>query len=134
MRYLALDWGTVRVGAAVSDPEGKIAFPMEHILETKNSIEEIKKLATELQVEKILIGLPTNLSGESTASTDKTLRFIEKIKVETGLPVESFDERFSSIGAGKVLSTSGMKEKDQREIKDNIAAQLMLQQYLDTNN
>src|SRR5688500_10697526 len=114
MRYLALDWGTVRVGAAISDPGGKIAFPLDHILETKNAVEEIKNISSELQVEKILVGLPTSLKGEKTESTDKTLKFIEKLKADTGLTIELFDERFSSVGAGKILSNDGMKEKDQR--------------------
>lgn len=134
MRYLAIDWGTVRVGAAISDPDGKIAFPLNHVLDTKTAVDEIKQIIAEQTVEKVLIGLPTNLQSESTESTDKTLRFVEKLKKEIHISIETLDERFSSVAAGKVLSAGGMKEKDQREIKDNVAAQLMLQQYLDSNN
>src|SRR5688500_11343864 len=134
MSYLALDWGTVRVGAAISDQGGKIAFPLDHILETKNAVEEIKNISSELQVEKIIVGLPTSLKGDKTESTDKTLKFIEHLKAEHCLTIELFDERFRSVEAGKILSNDVMKEKDQREFKDNIASQLMLQQYLDTKN
>lgn len=134
MRYLALDWGTVRVGAAVSDPDGKIAFPLEKHIESKNAVEEIKKIIDELQVEKVLIGLPKGLAGQDTQSTASTQEFIEALKSKIGQPIEILDERFSSVAAGKALASQGISEKDQRGIKDNIAAQIMLQQYLDTKN
>lgn len=134
MRILALDWGTVRVGAAVSDPDGKIAFPLDRFIESKKAIEEIKKIITELQVEKLLVGLPKGLSGQDTAATAQAEEFIGRLKTSVGQPVELMDERFSSVAAAKTMAGSGASEKEQREMKDNIAAQLMLQQYLDTKN
>ncbi len=133
MRILALDWGTVRIGAAVSDPDGKIAFPLEKFIDSKNAPEEIKKITNDLQAEKILVGLPKGLMGQDTASTAAAEKFIADLKLTVGLPIELLDERFSSVAAGKTLASQGLKEKDQREMKDNIAAQLMLQQYLDTS-
>lgn len=134
MRILALDWGTVRIGGAVSDPDGRIAFPLSQVLESKNSVEEVQKIVQELEVEKILIGLPKAMSGQDTESTQKAQVFIDKIKASLSIPVETADERLSSVGAGRALQQQGVREKDQRGIKDNIAAQLMLQQYLDTKN
>lgn len=134
MRILALDWGTQRIGAAVSDPSGTIAFPLDQFIESKNAIDEIKKIISELSVEKVLLGLPKGLSGQNTKSTDLVYKFLERLKDEISLPVELLDERFSSISAGKILVEQGLSQKDQRAIKDNIAAQLMLQQYLDTKN
>lgn len=133
MRILALDWGEVRIGAAVSDPDGKIAFPFGHFIESKNAIAEIKKIILDLRVDKVLIGLPKGLAGQSTESTRKASEFIQDLKNKIAQPVETLDERFSSIAAGKTLSDQGVSEKDQRGIKDNIAAQIMLQQYLDSN-
>lgn len=134
MRILALDWGSVRIGAAVSDPDGKIAFPLSQIIDSKNSVEEIHKIVLELEVEKILVGLPIAMSGQDTESTAKAQVFINKVKAKTSIPVETADERLSSVGAGRALQQQGVREKDQRGIKDNISAQLMLQQYLDTKN
>jgi len=130
MRILALDWGTVRIGGAISDPEGRMAFPLERFIDGKKAIEEIKQIVADSSVEKILIGLPVGLGGQDTESTEKARLFIEKVRSETGLPVETLDERLSSVGAGKTLSGMGVSQKNQRDIKDNIAAQMMLDQYL----
>ena len=132
MRYLALDWGTVRIGAALSDPDGKIAFPLDRFIESQMAIPEIKKLVQEREIEKILIGLPKGLKGQETVSTEEVRKFGAKLQEIIANPVEYLDERFTSVAAGKKLSAIGMSEKDQRPIKDNIAAQMMLQQYLDT--
>jgi putative holliday junction resolvase len=131
MRVLALDWGEVRVGAAVSDPEGKIAFPLDKFIDAKNAAEEIKNIESELNVEKILIGLPKNLSGESGISADKVQNFVSNLKKKVKSEIELLDERFTSVEAGKKLSDAGFSEEKQRSIKDNIAAQIMLQGYLD---
>lgn len=133
MRILALDWGTVRVGAAISDPDGKFAFPLQQVIGASDALEEIAKLVIELEVEKILIGLPKAMGGQETASTAKTEKFIEKVKLKTGLPVETMDERLSSVAAGNMLRDQGVSQRNQRGIKDNVAAQLMLQQYLEKN-
>ncbi|MBI3952360.1 MAG: Holliday junction resolvase RuvX [Candidatus Doudnabacteria bacterium] len=131
MRILALDWGTVRIGVAISDPDGKIAFPLDKFIEPKNALGEIKKIVAELQVEKILVGWPKGLGGQATKSTDQVEKFVETLKSEIGQPLELLDERLSSIQAGNTLSAAGVSEKEQRNIKDNITAQIILQQYLD---
>ncbi len=133
MRILALDWGTVRVGGAISDPEGKFAFPLDRFIESKTAIAEIKKIIEDQEVEKVLVGLPKGLKGQATASTAQAEEFIKTLQSQIDPPVEVLDERFSSVAAGKALQTQGVSAKEQRDIKDNIAAQLMLQQYLDTN-
>jgi putative Holliday junction resolvase len=130
MRILAVDWGTVRVGAAVSDPEGKIAFPLEKFIDARAASDEIKKLVFDLGVEKIIIGLPKKLSGDSGDSAKKVEEFITDLKTKVATPLELVDERFTSVEAGNKLSESGLSSEKQRIIKDNIAAQIMLQQYL----
>jgi putative holliday junction resolvase len=132
MRILSLDWGEVRIGAAISDPDGKIAFPLDHVIQTKQAFEEIKKLIAEKSVAKIVIGNPKNLKGEESASSEKVAGFVQKLIEITNSPIELLDERFTSVQAQKILQEQGISEKDQRAIKDNIAAQIMLQQYLDT--
>ncbi|HYE22442.1 MAG TPA: Holliday junction resolvase RuvX [Verrucomicrobiae bacterium] len=130
MRFLALDWGTVRVGVAVSDPDGKIAFPFERSLKSSEAINEIKKICGELEIDKILLGIPKTLSGGSSASTDKAQSFKKKIELEVGIPVDMLDERFSSIHASKLLKQQGIDTKNQKQILDNVAAQVMLQEFL----
>jgi len=133
VRVLALDWGEVRIGAAISDPTGEIAFPFEKFLDNKTGIEEIKKIVAEQDVKKIIIGRPTNLAGQEGVSSKKVELFASKIEKEVGFPVEFVDERFTSVQAGKMLSADGVSEQKQRAVKDNIAAQIMLQQYLNNN-
>ena len=131
MRVLALDWGSVRIGAALSDEGGSIAFPLQGILDSKSAISEIKKLVDEKNVEKIIVGHPKNLNGEVGASGEKTVEFVNDLKKVVVVPIVLIDERFSSVEATNTLAEQGMNEKNQRQIKDNIAAQLILQQYLD---
>jgi len=133
MRIIGLDWGTVRVGVAMSDEEGKLAFPLQHTLDGKTAPEDIRKLAEEYDVGKIVLGLPLNLQGQESDSSRKTRKFADKVKRLTGMEPQFVDERFSSVQSGQALRQQEIKEKDQRQIKDNIAAALMLQNYLDSN-
>jgi|SRR3989338_3961561 len=131
MRVLALDWGTVRIGAAISDADSKIAFPLDKFFESKNALEEIKKLVQEKEVDKILIGLPKSLSGEGNKSTTAVESFVGKLQEQVSCSIEYFDERLSSVAAAKTLSQQGLSQKQQRGLVDNLAAQQMLQTYLD---
>lgn len=133
MRILALDWGTVRIGAAVSDPEGKIAFPLDKFIKSEDAEEEIKNIERDLHIEKIIIGYPKNLEGEEGASARKVGEFVSNLKKNVVSDIEMLDERFSSVEAGKKLLSAGISQEKQRGIKDNIAAQIMLQSYLDHN-
>jgi len=134
VRILALDWGSVRIGAAISDPDGRIAFPVDKFIPPASALQEIKSLVEELKVELILIGFPKTLAGQEGSSSKKVEEFMHAIKAEVDCPVDLIDERFSSVQAGSLLSESGINQKEQRALKDNIAAQIILQQYLDTKN
>jgi putative holliday junction resolvase len=134
VRVLALDWGTVRVGVAISDPEGKMAFPLDRPVKSSDAANEIKKICEQNQVEKILLGMPYKLDKGKGQSSDQVKAFQGKLEQKINLPVELLDERFSTVAAGRLLTEQGLSQKDQREIKDNIAAQIILQQYLDSNN
>jgi putative Holliday junction resolvase len=133
VRILALDWGTVRIGAAISDPDGKIAFPLDKFIDSKNSIDEIKSIVEEKNVEKILLGIPKSLAGTDTEST-KSARAFGELLGGLGIPIEYLDERLSSMGASKTLSELGVRQKEQRERVDNLASQQLLQTYLDTKS
>jgi putative Holliday junction resolvase len=130
-RIMSVDWGTVRVGVAMTDEEQKLAFPLQHTLETKTAGDEIRKLTEEYQIERILVGLPLSLQGQQGESAQKAQKFGDDLAKRTGLQVEYVDERFSSVASTQALHEQDIKEKDQRQIKDNISAALLLQQYLD---
>ncbi|MBX4204705.1 MAG: Holliday junction resolvase RuvX [Candidatus Doudnabacteria bacterium] len=134
MRILALDWGTVRIGAAISDEGGKIAFPFEKFIDGKDFISEIKTIIEDRQIEKILLGIPMSLAGQETSSTKAAKHFGEALARAFQIPIEYFDERFSSKTAANMLSAQGLNQKQQRGEVDNLAAQTMLQTYLDTKN
>jgi putative holliday junction resolvase len=134
MRILALDWGEVRIGLAISDEDQKIAFPLDKVIDRKDAIAEIKSLILQYDIGKVILGFPKNLSGQEGTSAEKVKLFAAELNKETGARIEFIDERFSSVGATKTLTAVGMPEKEQRQIKDNIVAQQMLQQYLDNSN
>jgi putative holliday junction resolvase len=134
MRVIGLDWGTVRIGIAMSDEDQKLAFPLQHTLEASTAIDDIQHMIEEYGVDKVIMGMPVSLKGEDTGSTEKAKKFAQKLQERIKMDVEFIDERFSSVASTHALHEQGVKEEEQRHIKDNIAAALMLQQYLDTKN
>jgi putative holliday junction resolvase len=134
MRIIGLDWGSVRVGIAMSDEEQKMAFPLQHTLESPKAIDDIQNLVDEYGVEEIVMGMPVSLKGTPTESTEKAKKFAQKLQERLKINVEFVDERFSSVASTAALHEQEIKEAEQRRIKDNIAAALMLQQFLDTKN
>ncbi|MEO8290114.1 MAG: Holliday junction resolvase RuvX [Gaiellaceae bacterium] len=98
MKVLALDYGSARTGVAVSDPTGTVARPLG-IVERASSeagIQQVLELARSEAVERIVVGLPVTLRGEHGAQAQETERFVSVLRAATELPVESFDERFTT--------------------------------------
>lgn len=131
-RILAIDYGGKRTGLAVTDPMQIIATGLDTI-ESKQLIPFLKQyLATE-NVEKIIIGLPTNWDGTATHGTQPAQQAIAKIKKEfPNVPVIPVDERYTSKMAKSAMIEMGMKKKDRqkKENVDVIAATIILQEYL----
>jgi putative Holliday junction resolvase len=98
MRVLALDYGSARCGCAVSDPTGVLATPIEPVPNpaTKRGIGRLRELAAELEVERVVVGLPLSLSGADSAQTEETRRFAERLSAALTVPVELYDERFTT--------------------------------------
>ncbi|HKF15539.1 MAG TPA: Holliday junction resolvase RuvX [Gaiellaceae bacterium] len=102
MKVLALDYGAARTGVAVSDPTGTLARPLR-IVERAASQEGMKELAELVRaegVERVVVGLPLTLRGERGSQAEETERFAEKLEAMLGVPVERFDERFTTTLAG----------------------------------
>jgi putative Holliday junction resolvase len=113
MRVLALDYGSARCGCAVSDPTGFLATPLEPVLApaTKRGIGRLRALARELGAELIVVGLPLSLSGGDSDQTRETRAFAERLGQATGLPVELYDERFTTALAQRM---GGRASEDSR--------------------
>jgi len=102
VKVLALDFGSARTGVAVSDPTGTVARPVGIVDDAASDrgIARVVELAQQEDVELIVVGLPITLRGEHGAQAEETERFVESLRAATDLPVQSFDERFTTKLAG----------------------------------
>ena len=137
MKILGVDFGTKRIGLALSDDGGSLAFPESIISNDKSTIEELRKLIEKYSIKEIVVGLPTIDKEEDTTATEGAKNFAKKMEEEFGLPVHMMDERFSShnIFTDKVGKES-LHARKQKMVKpvdiDAQAAALILQRYLDS--
>ena len=132
-RIMGLDIGDKTIGVAVSDLMGMTAQGIKTIKRTskKNDIEEIKQIIKEKQVNLIVSGLPKNMNGTVGPQGEKEQKFCELIKEETGLEIEFWDERLTTVAAEKTLITADVSRKKRKNVIDMMAAVLILQGYLD---
>jgi putative Holliday junction resolvase len=123
VKVLALDYGSARTGVAVSDPTGTVARPLGVVerAASEDGIARLVELAREEDVERIVVGLPRTLRGEHGAQAEETDRFVELLRAAVDLPVESFDERFTTK-----LAEAGESRAEQ----DAVAAAHLLSSYL----
>ena len=123
MKVLALDYGSARTGVAVSDPTGTVARPLGVVerAASEDGIARLVELAREEDVERIVVGLPITLRGEHGAQAEETDRFVALLRAAVNLPVESFDERFTTK-----LAEAGESRAEQ----DAVAAAHLLSSYL----
>jgi putative Holliday junction resolvase len=124
VKVLALDYGSARTGVAVSDPTGTLARPLE-VVENASApagLKHLAELAEREGVEQIVVGLPVTLRGERGAQAEETDAFVSALRAVTGLPIESFDERF----------TTKLAEAQPSEApSDAVAAAHLLSTYLE---
>lgn len=113
MRVLALDYGSARCGCAVSDPTGVLATPIEPVANpgSRKGLARLHALASELEVERVVVGLPLSLSGEDSAQTAEARAFAARLRAELTVPVELYDERFTTRQAER---TGGRASEDSR--------------------
>lgn len=129
MKYLALDYGKARVGLALGDSETKLALG-KGILEglSQNAlITKIKAIVTFENIDSIIIGLPLNMDGQPTEMTNEVQLFVEKLRNHVAIPVQTIDERLTSKMADTLLRDVPKAKRKQ----DQVAAQIILQNYLD---
>ena len=133
-RILALDLGRKRIGLAVSDPLGITAQGLPNLVRTRNraDLDALAQLAEEKEVRLILMGNPLNMSGTEGRQSAWVREFAERLESRTGIPVKLWDERLTSVEAGRVLRASGISIEKRAAAVDRLSAVVLLQSYLDS--
>lgn len=132
-RVMGLDIGEVRTGIALSDPMRMIASP-HSVLPVKDHATDIAALlalAKDEAVTQIVAGVPLNQHGETGPQAEKVLKFIADLRAATAIPVDTVDERFSTVAAQKSLIAAGARRDKRKQVIDKVAASQILQLYLD---
>jgi putative holliday junction resolvase len=123
LRVLALDYGAARCGVAVSDPTGTLATPLDPVLKpgTKKGLQRLRELVRELEVERVVVGLPVSLGGGDSAQTRETRHFADRLGSVVDVPVELYDERFTTSLAEQAGGNAAL---------DSRAAAVLLDEWL----
>jgi putative Holliday junction resolvase len=129
---LGIDVGTVRIGVAASDPEGRLAFPVATVPRGPRAAEEVDRIASEREATVVYVGLPLTLAGKEGPSAADARSFAAEIAERTGLVVRLIDERLSTVSASSALRAAGKNARSQRSIVDQQAAVVILGNALDT--
>ena len=135
MRILGLDYGSTTVGTAVNDGLGLTVQPVETIVrkeenKLRRTFARIEELIREYDISMLVLGLPLNMDGSEGERAEKTRQFGEKLARRTGLPVVYQDERLTSVEADEILAESGIRRQDRKAYIDQVAAALILEDYL----
>ncbi len=130
-RYLGLDVGERRIGVALSDALGLLATPLTTLQARDRPLERIGRLVREHGVSALVVGLPLTLRGEIGPQAESVQTFAATLEAELGLPVHLFDERLTTVAADQMLRDLGIKPAKRKLQVDQVAAAIILQDYLD---
>ena len=136
---LGVDPGSKRIGVAIADLETRFARPLDVLVAGEAAIDEIVRLASINHATKIVVGKPVGLSGKAGPAVEVQQKFLEKLRAAAGgggegpIDVVEFDERLTTVVAEAGLRAGGAKAKTRAEIRDAVAAQVMLQGFLDSS-
>ena len=133
MRTMGLDIGSRTIGVAISDELGITAQGLKTISRTskEGDFEEIRKIISEFQIGKIVVGLPKNMNGTLGKQAEIVLQWARDLKEKVTLPVETWDERLSTVEASKVLLEADVSRRKRKKAVDKLAAVIILQGYMD---
>lgn len=131
---LGIDFGQARIGLAISDELRLLAHPLETIPANRTSAKRIAEIVQERKIDKVVIGIPRHMSGQIGESAQKALDFAAELRRKLACPVETWDERLTSVAANRALAEAGKKTRQTRGIVDQVAAQMILQGFLDREN
>ena len=129
---LGIDYGSKRIGVAVADEETRFARPLEVIDVTmQDPIERVVELVNDLAVNLIVVGKPLGLSGKEGPAVAAQSVFLSELRAAVTVDVREHDERLTTVLADQQMRAAGLKRDAQKQLRDAIAAQVMLQGYLD---
>jgi putative Holliday junction resolvase len=128
---LALDLGRARIGAAISDELQLLAHPLETIPANEQALSRIAEIVRDKKVDHVVAGLPRQMNGQMGTAANEVLRFVEKLRAILPCPVVTWDERLTTVAAQRTLRDAGKSTRETRGYIDQVAAQMILQSYLD---
>jgi len=133
VRVLGLDVGDVRIGVALSDETATIAggLPTLARVGPRKDVRAVAALVREHGVTEVVVGLPRRLDGSLGPQAEKVQAFAADLRQSVRVPVQEWDERFTSVAATRALIEGGVKRRDRRQSVDKVAAVLILQGFLD---
>lgn len=133
-RILAIDYGDVRVGLAISDLTQTIAQPFKTLLysDSNNLLNQLDNIIKENDIGLIVVGIPYNMKGEDTQQTSKVRKFISLMQDNLMIEIKLIDERLTSLEAEKIMHKMNIKTGSNKTKIDKIAASIILQEYLQT--
>jgi putative Holliday junction resolvase len=130
---MALDVGDVRIGVALSDETGTLASALATLKATgpRKDAQAVAALVREHEAGAVVVGIPYRLDGSVGSQAEKVLAFVERLRRVLRVPVETWDERLTSVEAGERLAAAGVRGRARKERLDRAAAAILLQEYLD---
>ena len=128
---LGIDFGRARIGVAISDELRLLAHPLETIPANKDAGKRIEDIVGERKIDKVVVGIPRHMSGELGTAANEALEFAAKLRALLPCAVETWDERLTTVAANRALRDAGKKTRQTRKFVDQVAAQMILQGYLD---
>jgi len=133
-RVIGIDYGTVRIGIAISDPDRILSSPYETYTRKneKADADYFRRLVQEERVVQFVVGLPVHLSGDASEKSKESIAFAGWLSEQTGIPVDFVDERFTSVEAEQHLRGAKLTNKKRKDRRDKIAAQILLATYLES--
>lgn len=136
MRALGVDLGDVRIGLALSDPEGRVATPLETLTvrdpkDLEGIVASLADAARRHGVETVVVGLPRSLAGDEKEPAQRAREIAARVEQVSGLEVHLWDERLTTVEAERTMLAQGAKRRERRAALDRVAATLLLQTFLD---
>src|SRR5215467_11398041 len=129
---LALDFGRARIGVAISDELQLLAHPLETIPANERSESRLAEIVREKKIDHVVAGIPKRMNGQIGSAATEVLDFVEKLRAILPCPVVIWDERLTTAAAHRALRDAGKKTRHTRGYVDQVAAQMILQSYLDS--
>ena len=128
---LGIDFGRSRIGVAISDELRFLAHPLETIPAGKNAAKRIAEIVRERKIDHVVVGLPRNMDGTFGAAASEAQKFVQELRALIPREITTWDERLTTVAAHRALREAGKKTRATRGYVDQVAAQMILQGYLD---